>query len=282
MLLTFLTNSHFAFAAERNTPEVVVTKAQIAELQDELTYPGRVLSQVNAAIQAPNDGIVREILVGLGTKVKKNQPLIRIRKNEPGLSFAPLTVRAPVDGVVSDLKISLGSEVVRGQQIADITDPQKLKIIINVAAQDLPYLKPGAAGEFISEAGEPSAEKKPMKIILSAISPMTDSLTGTATVEIALAANTGLLMGSLGLVKLGVNHHRGIQIMEGALRYKGAETFVSIIEKGIAKNRPVSVSSRARGMAEISKGLNDGESVVIRSSSFVGDGVNVTVSTAKQ
>jgi multidrug efflux pump subunit AcrA (membrane-fusion protein) len=279
-----------SFAVEHTTPDVVIKKVEFAKLNDELTYPGRVTSIVNAAIQSPTDGIVREIFVTLGSKVKKNQPLFRIRKNEPGFSFAPLTVVASVAGVISDLKISLGSEVARGQALADVTDPEKLKICIDVAAQDLHLLHIGMPAEFFSStlesslntSAETAAAKKSLAVKLSGVSPQVDSLTGTAAVEILLPSKTGLLEGSLGLVKLSVNERNGIQVAESAIRYKGAETFVSVVENGVAKNRTVQIASRSRGQAEISSGVTAGEDVVLRSSAFVTDGEKVNVAPAEK
>ncbi len=277
-------STNISFGAEP-TPEVVVTKVRSAILSSELSYPGRVSSVMNAAVQSPTDGIVREIFVTLGSKVKKNQRLFRVKKSEPGFSYAPLTIVAPVEGFVSDLKVSMGSEIARGQQLITLTDPTHLKISVEIAAQDLKLIHIGTVGEFISSTAESSAggsssstaEAQSWPIRLSGVSPQVDPVTGTASVEILLSPNTGLLAGALGQLKINVNSHSGIQLAESALRYRGNKTFVSVVEKGVARNLDVTIAGRSHGLVEIGSGLSDGATVVLRSSSFVSDGDKVKI-----
>lgn len=285
VLILLLPMSLVATASE-TVPEVVVAKAEAIALSSELSYPGRVSSVVNAAVQSPTDGIVREIFVVLGSKVRKNQKLFKVKKSEPGFNYSPLTVVAPVDGYVSDMKVSIGSEIARGQPLITLTDPNNLKISVEVAAQDLKLIRIGTAAEFIPSTTESVPANangaKGWPIRLTGVSPQVDPLTGTATVEILLPSNTGLLPGALGQVKIKVNEHSGIQIAESALRYRGNKTFVSVIENEHAVNRDVAVAARGRGLIEISSGLKEGDTIVLRSSGFLAEGDKVKVTTAKQ
>src|SRR3989338_6633824 len=64
-------------------PTVIVTEIKSVLLSTQLTYPARVVPEVNVAVLSEIDGVVTRVIVHLGKSVKKGNPLIDVQHNEP-------------------------------------------------------------------------------------------------------------------------------------------------------------------------------------------------------
>jgi len=269
-----------ANASPSPTPEVFIEEVVSKPLFEELSFPARVESQIQAKVQALTDGIVTEVAVAIGARVKKGQLLFRIRKNDPGYQYAPVRVIAPVDGMVSLVAPSLGSEVSRGAVVAEITDPARVKAKIEITANDMALIHTGLKGELVF-----SGLAQPVPVSVAGVSPQVDSSTGTASAELHLALNTGVQPGALGLARFRVNERNGFQLPDHAIRYKGDQAFIRVIEgEGVAstaRRQNIQLGQRTQGVVEVLSGLKPGDRVVLRSSTFIADGEKVKVSEEK-
>ena len=264
-------------------PIVMVEQPQLSEIFDEITYPARAVSRVNAAVQSDSDGIVVAVLQPLGKAVKVGTPLLKIKNTDPVYEYVPVIVTSPVAGVVSGLDVSIGTMVRRGQTVATITDPKQIRLNVEVTAADLRLVSTGLEGDFLPVATMAPQGSGLTHVKVQGVSPLVDPATGTATVELVPAdAKTagiaaGLMVGMVGRVTFKVNQRKGIQVPEQALVYRGTETLIKIVEGNKAKMVPVKVAATRRGIAEISTGVKAGDQVIVRSSMFVADGQEVTV-----
>jgi membrane fusion protein (multidrug efflux system) len=252
-----------------------VVKSQ--ELFDRLTYPARVTPQVSTTILAETDGIVSRILAPLGQRVKKGQKIMTITHTDPVYRYSPTPVFAPVSGVMSTVDVTEGTQVATTQKLALVTDPSKIRITVEVPAMDLSLLSRGMTGDFKLQNMD-----KPISIRIKGISPFVDSATGTATCELEIVSAPGnsapvIPQGVIGQVSFKANDRKGISIAEDAIFYKGADPFIRIVVDGKAKQVPVVLGKRNRGMVEILKGLEDGSKLVERTSRYISDDEAVTV-----
>lgn len=261
--------------AKTDAPVVTVQEAKQIKLFDDITYPARVVADVNAAILAPIDGVVVKIKAPLGKRVRGGEGLLAIQHNDPVYQYVPVTVNAPIAGVVSGFEVSEGSVVTRGQKLASITEPTRVRIQIEVAVSDLKDIAQGARATF-----SVTSKPEPIEVRVKGISPVVDSVTATATCELETVKPSTLAPGQIGRVSFRVRERAGIQIPEDALVYRGKETFVRVIEGNKAKQVAVTIASTNRGQAEVS-GLKAGTQYVVRASSFVADGEEVTIQSAE-
>lgn len=279
LLGALITSGHSALAApskERDkTPMVFVEKVAATDLYDLLMYPARLNPKINATLLSDVDGVVSSIQAPLGRTVKKKQTVMTVTNTDPVYNYAPMHVTAPVSGVVSSVEVSEGSHVARGQRLATITDPKEIRISMEVTAGDLNSLHTGMQGELKVASQE---ETVPVKIL--GISPFVDPASGTASAELGLVKTKNVLPlfpGVVGTVTFRANEHKGIEIPEFALVYRGQESFVRVVDKGVARYQPVTVGNARRGSIEILKGLSAGATLVVRSNTYVGDGEAVNV-----
>jgi multidrug efflux pump subunit AcrA (membrane-fusion protein) len=270
----------FSIVAHAATPVVTTQTLKKIEVSDGLNYPARMESNVNASIYADADGVVTKIKKSLGQKVKKGNAILTIEHTDPIYQYAPMVMTTPVSGVVSTVKVTEGSRVSKGELVATVTDPEKIRVLIEVAAQDLKSFKPGLQGEF-----EISGRAKPVAVKVRGVSPFVDPGTGTASAELEIvkSGDKDLLLtpGLVGKVNFKVNRHEAIVIPEYALVYKGNDTFVRIVDGGKAKKVPVKIGTKQRGNVEITEGLKPGDVMIERASGFVSEGEEVKVENAK-
>lgn len=265
--------------SEKPKPVVSVQRATPTPIFDLLSYPARVTSTVNATILSETEGVVTTIEKPLGSSVKKGEPLLRLQHTDPVFQYAPVVVRAPVAGVVGSLEVTLGARVAKGQKLATVTDPDDLRLIIEVVAADLPLINAGLKGEFRRTGSEEAA---PVKV--SGVSPFVDPGTGTATAELKFEGDWAKRMqpGLVGRISFRVREHEGVQLPEEAIVYRGKDTFVRVVdENGKAKLRPVQLGPMRQGAVEILTGIEPGSRVVVRASQYVPDGATVQVEEGK-
>lgn len=263
-------------------PLVFVLQAKTDDLFDSLTYPARLVPLYTATLLSDADGIVKKISAPLGKSVKRNESIMVLGNIDPIYKFAPLVVRAPVAGVVSSVEVTEGSRVMKGQRLAVITDPSRVKISIEVAAGDLGAISSGLKGDLTIPGQDDDVEVKVL-----GISPFVDPATGTATVELAPTeppdknAPLKLPPGLIGRVSFRVREHKGIQLPEEAIVYRGQSPAVRIVKEGKARYSPVTLGQTRRGQVEVVKGIEPGTEVVVRASTFIADGEAVNVQKAE-
>ena len=277
LIATFLVLSNGLFAAPEKpgpekTPIVYTDSVKSKELFDTLTYPARVTPSVNASLLSDADGIVHKIFAPLGRPVKKGQRVLTIKNTDPVYDYAPLAVNAPVTGVVSGIEVTEGSRVMKGQKLATIINPKDLKIVIEVSAYDVATLQPGMAGHLTAYGVE-----KPVDVKIVGVSPFVDPATGSATAELRANIDGILAPGMVGRISFKARQHAGVEIPESAISYRGQETFIRLVDAGKAKFQKIEVGQSRRGMVEVLKGVEEGQSFIVRSNSFVSDGEKVTV-----
>ena len=263
-------------AAQKPKAVVFAEPVKAAPLFDLLNYPARAIPQVNTTILADADGIVGRILAPLGQRVSKRQRIMAITHTDPVYQYAPLSVLAPVGGIVSSVDVTEGSQVIRGQKLASVTDPSKVRLTVEVPAEDLPLVGKDQTGEFKIMGRE---EVLPVRV--RGISPFVDPATGTATCELELADFSTdpvrLAPGMLGEVSFKANQHSGVSIPDSALFYRGSDIYVRVLDGMKAMQVKVSLGKRSRGNVEILKGLSSGAVVIQRTSRYIADGEEVTV-----
>jgi membrane fusion protein (multidrug efflux system) len=175
------------------------------------------------------------------------------------------------------VEVTEGSRVTSGAKLAAITDPDKLKISIEVAVSDLSAIKRGMPGELrLTDGTDPI----PVKVL--GLSPYVDSATGTATAELTFGDKqkaSQLTPGLVGVVSFKAREHQGLKVPDAAILYRGQDSFLRVVHDGKAKFVPVALGETRSGEVEVLKGLSTGDSVIIRSSSYVGNGEAVNAQT---
>ncbi len=265
---------------EKKKPVVFARTIQLTELNEVLNYPARVEPSIRASINADADGVVTKIIAPLGSAVRAGAALLVIKNTDPVYQYAPMRVTTPVAGVVSHVEVTEGSRVSRGDKLALVTDPDQVRVMIELTAEDLRLVRPGMQAEL----KVPGSSVAPVTLKVRGVSPFVDPSTGTAACELQLAAKGAQLPppGVIARVSFKANLRQGISITDSALTYRGKDPFVRVVENGKAKLVPVMLGRKQAGYVEILKGLKAGDALVERTSKFVAEGEEVEVEKPKE
>lgn len=262
--------------ANSNLPVVFVSKVKSSELFDLLSFPARVSSKINSAVVSETEGFVSKILANMGTPVSRGQKLMVIKNTDPVHQFAPFHVLAPVSGVVSIVNVSEGGQILKGQQLFSITNPDLLKISIEIPSQDKLMIFRNTKGDFQIDRHGPTYRVK-----VSGVSGTLDPGTGSYTCELELVGEKKtkphLSPGMLGRVQFQLGLRRGISIPDHAVFYKGKDPQVRVMTNGRAKVVPVQLGRRQFESVEILSGLTEDAILIERVSRYLAENEEVII-----
>jgi len=186
---------------------------------------------------------------------------------------------APIDGtVLDDYSLTTGAMISPSSPLLDIADLSRLKATLKVPESKIFSVRPGMPvslrfdalpnEEFIGE--------------VTRIDQYVDPSTRTSSVDIELDnKKTGGklrpgMFGQASIIEREIEN--AVLIPENALHESEKGFYVLLEENGIARLREVSTGVRQGSMIHITKGLNEGDRVIIFGGNTLNDGDRVTVS----
>lgn len=256
-------------------PQVVIEKLEKQNLFDLLIFPARVETNTHGVILSEVAGVIDTLDANFGDKVKKGQLLAKIRNLDPVYRYRPVEVRSTIDGVLSVSNVTRGTHVGVGQELFQVVDPNDIKITIEAASQDLGLLSVGDSGQLTLRG----FDQKPVVVVMG-ISPIVQSATGTARVELSLKEPTkiNLPIGAIGRVEIQANSSEGMIVANDAIFYRGQKAFARVTNfEGIVDIKEVTLGRKRSDKVEILDGLSPGELLVLRSSGFLREGSEVVI-----
>jgi Cu(I)/Ag(I) efflux system membrane fusion protein len=172
-----------------------------------------------------------------------------------------ITLTAPIDGVVADLATREGMAVMAGGTLFRINGLSTVWVNAAVPESQAPLLRPGASASARSLA-LPGTE---LRGNVQAILPDVDPVTRTIRVRVELANPEFLLAPGMFVdVSLEAPAREALVVPSEAIIRTGTRTVV-IVTDGSGNFRPVDVELGLEndGNAEVTRGLDPGQSVVI-------------------
>lgn len=185
-------------------------------------------------------------------------------------------IHAPADGYISARYVDAGTLSAPTQPIVRISSERKLKIVAAVTEKDFHFISKGMTCDIAADA-------VPGKIftgVVSVINPSLDPMSRSGEIEIHLDNHDMLLRsGMFAHLTLHLGTVESVAVVRDALqRMPGTATYyVFVVKEGIASLRNVETGIFLGNMVEITKGLADGEEVVIRGQNRLKDGSAVMV-----
>jgi len=252
---------------------VVVQETKIEKFSDQVQYPARVRSKINAWVVSESVGEVRKILKPIGSPVKRGEAVLIIQNTDPVYRYAPVKILSPANGYVTSLEVDLLNRVDRGQKLFSVTDPKDLIVETEIPSADLKYFQIGQTAKLRDQSG------LEYKLVLKALSPMVDIRFGTASAELKLdgAGIESLKQGQIGQVTFDVHQRSSIILPASALIFREGLAYVRILDKMKVKKILVKIALNLGDKVEISEGLLEGQTVITRWSRFIADNEEVEV-----
>jgi len=171
---------------------VHVTVVKRGSVEDVIPLTGKIRAEerVNVLAKIPMPGKLIRAHVKKGDRVRKNQVLLTVDRDETGAKYRPYPVKAPLSGLVASIEDDRGALVTAQQPVAVIIDIDRVKVKTSVIEADLGKIKKGIRARVM-------VDTFPDKVFvgtLTRIDPVLDELSHTANIEITLDNPDHLLL----------------------------------------------------------------------------------------
>ncbi len=253
--------------------KVVVQTVQLTKSSKKIISPAKVEAKIQTTSTSDISGHVVEIVKTLGQKIKAGDVILYIENKDPVYTFAKVPVKSPINGVLSALLVNTMMKVERGDKLFTVIDPNSLHLIAEFSGRDLNLLKLGLRGEFLSsQLNENQISSLPIK--LTAISPLIDPKTGTATAEMDFVNKKDLpTIGSISQVQFQISTGDKFLIPESSLDYIQGRPYIRVLNpNNEVKKVEVQLGENSNGLFEIRKGLSGNEQLIVRATRTVKEG----------
>ncbi|MCL4176736.1 MAG: efflux RND transporter periplasmic adaptor subunit [Verrucomicrobia bacterium] len=206
----------------------------------------------------------------LGSLVEARTAARRLQEEQ----VSDMRILAPFAGVVGQRLVSAGQYVDRGQPLVDLVDKFKVKITYRVPERRLSQIQLGQEVRVTVSA----YPDRVFRGVVDLVSPVVDEATRTVLVRAVVPNLEDLLKpGMFARVQTLVERReQSLVIPESALVASLDGFAVYAVNDNQAQLTPVELGVRERGTAEIRSGLTVGQSIVVRGTQKLVDGMPVS------
>lgn len=190
------------------------------------------------------------------------------------LELSYTNIVAPIDGVIAARAVKTGNLIQLNSSLFRIVDNSRLEAVLNVPERDLATMKEGLAVRMTADAmpGQ-SFEGR-----IDRVSPVVDAGSGTFRVVTAFAGGEGLRPGMFGRIEVVYDQRsNALTVPRSALLQDAGETAVFTVRDSKAVRVPIEIGHLSGELAEVRKGLEEGEQVVTAGKIALRDGATVEV-----
>jgi RND family efflux transporter MFP subunit len=176
-------------------------------------------------------------------------------------------VKSPADGVVSRRTARVGANASgAGEPMFRIIARGEIELDAEVSEADIGRLAEGLAAA-VWVAGGARAEGR-----VRLVSPEIDKATRMGRARIFLGTNPALRIGGFARAQIETASSRGIAVPAAAVLYGADGAYVQLVKDGRILSRRVTTGLASGGLVEIRQGVEEGDTVVARSGTFLREG----------
>lgn len=248
------------------------------EAFEEISLSGTVAAreEANAYSKAPGKLVKYDKVEG--DKVRKDDVIAWVERDEIGLTYSLSPVKAPLTGVLAQRFLDLGATVTPaaggpGTPVALVINPDQLDVKVNVIEKDLGRVQVGqeARVKVVAYPGAAFAGR------VLRVSPVVDSQSRTAQVVIALESGAGRLRhGMFADVSLIVGRRPNALLLPNeALLKQNQRYYVFVANGGQARRREVVCGWPQGDRMEIVSGVQEQDRVVVEGQTRLIEGARI-------
>jgi len=194
---------------------------------------------------------------------------------EARISIEQCRVLSPISGTVNDRFVEVGEYVQPGAPIFQMVDTATVKIILQIPEKDIYSIRPGDRMAF----GVQPLPDRVFEGEVSFVAAQADGRNNAFRTEVTIDNSDGTLRpGMIAQVefKRGENRNMVSLPMSAVLPSKG-DHIVYLAKDGQAVRRKVQIETITRKRALISKGLEEGDLVIVEGNRTLSDGQRVEI-----
>jgi RND family efflux transporter MFP subunit len=183
-----------------------------------------------------------------------------------------VTLQAPIEGVVDTFTAQPGDVIAPGTPVIRIADPKALYVRVGLEAEDAVRVKDGQAVTISTM----SATVMSVGGRISEVDARVDATSRLAGAVAQPDVNSQLVPGSAVRARIILDTHAdAITVPRSAVLYEDEQPFVYVAAEGKAHRKPVKLGLLDDTQAEITQGVNVGDSVIMGGNYELEDGMAV-------
>ncbi len=181
-----------------------------------------------------------------------------------------LTLRSPFAGVVESVSIETGGVAAVGASVVKVGALNGVRARFGVEPADALRLRPGQEVRLSPLVG--AAEGRGA---VAQVDPRLDPQTRQAAVAVTLSRGAFAPAEPLKAVIVVARRAAAVVVPRGALVYEGDQPFAFVVEKGLARRRPLSLGAAMGDKVEVTRGLAPDERFAVDGAAALEDGMAV-------
>ena len=192
-----------------------------------------------------------------------------------GEAYSNTSVKSPINGYVTSLTVSVGSMASPGMPAASVADVSSLVINTTISEYLVGQLKTGDPVEIIIS----TLEGKIYKGTVTAVSPAPAKGTLTYPVEFSVDDKTGTVKaGMFAEIRIiSDQREKALLVPSDAVIVKEGKSTVVVIKNKLPIYKEIETGLDNGTNVEVTKGLKQGEIVVIEGQQYITEGVEINI-----
>ncbi|MGB7832875.1 MAG: HlyD family efflux transporter periplasmic adaptor subunit [Xanthobacteraceae bacterium] len=258
-------------AAEPPLPgtAVTATKAKNVCFADTLAVTGVLMPRAEVLVRPDQEGLlISQVSADVGDSVKAGQTLAQLVRpdTQPGATSATIPVPAPVSGVILRRAAVVGTMAsARAEPLFSIIAQGDLEVSAEVSAKNLARVSPGQVAKVkIIGVGELPGW---IRFVSTTVDPTTQQ--GEAPVR---RGQSGAAHGTFARAIVTLGQSCGIAIPLSGVLYGKEGPVVQVVRGERVQTRAITTGPTFDGKVQVTKGLAEGDVVVMRAGAFLRDG----------
>lgn len=208
--------------------------------------------------------------------------LVQVQR-PPGESAEPFRIVSPVDGYVLNVFQESARAIAAGEPIMEVGDPRDLEAEIELLSSDAVAVAPGAEVSIEQWGGETPLRGRVTVVERAGFTKI--SALGVEEQRVRVRVDfidpipTGRVLGDRFRVEARIVTWRSDDVLlvpTGALFRRGGDWMTFVVEGGRAHARVVAIAHHNGSAAEVMKGLEAGDRVIVHPPDSVGEDVRVS------
>ncbi|MDN4081840.1 efflux RND transporter periplasmic adaptor subunit [Paenibacillus polymyxa] len=257
--------------------------------QSQITYRKAQTAVENAQIALHNAQTSKE---SAQTTYNNAQKSLRLAQQKTGIDVARASVnqakanldtarsqlvdavvKAPISGTISVVTGVQGQMVSAQSAVVTIANTNPIIAKVNVSESELLKMQVGSS----VTVGVDSLEKR-IEARVSAVNPVMDNDLKAYPVEISVPNGSGeLKSGMVVTVYMKTEAPKNILVSQDAVTEQAGKKYAYVVEGTVAKRVEVQTGQESAKQVEITKGLTEGQNVVVKGVSLLSDGAKINV-----
>jgi membrane fusion protein (multidrug efflux system) len=255
---------------------VAVTEVTSGEISESLVFSGEIVPVTEVNIFSTVPGKVKDILVGEGDRVSKEDVLLYIDRSEAGLTYAPTPVESTIDGIVKIVMAEVGAYSTPQAPLLQIVDMDNVDFVVRVPERYIYKVRIGLPCR-ITVVAYPDREFSGR---VSKLSPVVDPVSRTQEIRIGISNPRHTLKpGMFGETRIIIQRKKDTMIVPlQAVIDRDGKDVVFLVKEGRAVMIEPEFGIREGNRVSLTGGAEIGDTVIVIGQQNVnaGDKVNIT------